>query len=188
MKNELTPKQSATAARLYNLYYDELLTVAMAVVKSKEPDFAKRRDLADRIVIDIIIYMAKNDYLDTVVANYERWYVGKSVKREAIRQISKQSPLKFIGDISTQSRFAGIKSASNPDYNAEQRTRELEAMLLLIIGRFTPTQKLIYELRVEDGLKFKEIGVRLNKSEATCRVVFNRLETKIKAELGEAGY
>lgn len=73
-----------------------------------------------------------------------------------------------------------------PEAALAQRTEMADRMvaqhILDWMDRLDPPFKDIMKLRLVDGLSFKEIGMRVNRTETYCRVNFFRMKEKLRKE------
>lgn len=68
---------------------------------------------------------------------------------------------------------------------ADMEDRMLARRIWEAIDRLEPTLQSIMRLRLQYGLSFREIGVRVQRSENYCRVNFYRVKERLRKEFGD---
>ena len=78
-------------------------------------------------------------------------------------------------------RVPDDRPASNPEQQLFQR--ELSAHILCALGRLTPRERMVFELKHFQGLRLRTVGQILNTSEASVKTSLFRATQKLRSQL-----
>jgi RNA polymerase sigma-70 factor (ECF subfamily) len=101
------------------------------------------------------------------------------------RQVRKEdAPVVTDSDGEEYSLLDQVKDArahANPEHDLMRR--ELGAKIKLALGKLTPRERMVFELKHYQGLKLRTIGEMLNTTEETAKNTLFRATQKLRASL-----
>jgi RNA polymerase sigma-70 factor (ECF subfamily) len=78
-------------------------------------------------------------------------------------------------------QFADDRPTNNPE--RQLLSRELSAHILCALGRLTPRERMVFELKHFQGLRLRTVGQILNTSEASVKNSLFRATQKLRFQL-----
>ncbi len=128
---------------------------------------------------------------DVVLRFYESIANGKSIPLESVQPWLRATCTNIIRE---RSRYS-TRMISDHDCNLDDLAGHLQnleneciAEKLPFIRELDPDERTLLELRYDDGLKWKEIAQRLNRSEEAVRQHHSRIIKKLRQKLVSSNY
>ena len=159
---------------LFNLYWSDLYTYAMGILKDHE--------VVSDVIQDVFLSVwEKRNGLNQI--DSLRAYLYTMVKYQALVAIRRT---KYGNSL----RESLIQYLNKTDFSPEDQYIDKETLLLANeeIGNLPPKMRKIFELSRDEGLSYKEISVRLGVSENTIKKQISNslriLRVKLNKDLG----
>jgi len=169
----------AAFEQLVRLYEASVLRMALQIVRSED----EARDLYQEAFLKIYRSLGRFRFQ----SKFSTWVyrVVMNVCLDHLRRQGRRKEVQPAEPAEGQAEFFESLPESRPALNPEKalRSREIRAQVERALGRLTPRERLVFELRHCQGLRLRAIGEYCGTSEETAKNCLFRATQKLRAEL-----
>ncbi|MBI2956911.1 MAG: sigma-70 family RNA polymerase sigma factor [Acidobacteria bacterium] len=171
----------AAFEELVRLYESNVLRLTLQFVRSPE----EARDLYQEAFLKI--YRSLHRF--RLQARFSTWVyrIVVNVCLDHLRRTRHRREVQPGSDNPNEPEFFQALPEERPELNPERalRSREIAQRLEQALGRLSPRERLVFELRHYQGLKLRAIGEYCGTSEETAKNCLFRATQKLRQELKE---
>jgi RNA polymerase sigma-70 factor (ECF subfamily) len=159
--------QTDQFARLYDLYIKKIYGYVYFRIQHREIS----EDLVSQIFIKAL---EKINSFDETKAKFTTW----------LYQIARNTVIDYFRTRKVEANIDDIWSlSSSQDIERDAGVRENLEQAEQLLKALSSEQREIVLLRIWDGLPYKEIAEMVGKTEASCKMIFSRVMTKLRLEI-----
>lgn len=171
----------AAFEQLVRLYEENVLRLTLSLVRSEE----EARDLYQEAFLKIYRSLGRFRF----ESRFSTW-VYRVVTNVCLDHLRRRSHRREVQAPETEGKpgdFFQALPESRPGLNPEQvlRGKEIARRLEQALGRLSPRERMVFEMRHYQGLKLRAIGELCGTSEETAKNCLFRATQKLRADLRE---
>jgi len=173
--------ERAAFEELVRMYEDTVLRLTVQLVRSEE----EARDLYQESFLKVYRSLGRFRFQ----SRFSTWLyrVVMNVCLDHLRRTKRRREVSATPNEAGEGDFFRTLPEERPGLNPERalRSREISQRLEQALGRLSPRERLVFELRHYQGMKLRTIGDYCGTSEETAKNCLFRATQKLRAELRE---